>query len=416
MTSESNRLLLRNNYSFLFAVLLDGITLSLIFPLLNDLLIAKETSILSSDYTSYDRELVYSLVLFVYMSCWAWGNALVSSLSDIYGRKPALIFSMLGKIAGFTLLLISVLYGSVSLLILSRIIDGLTNGIQPEAEAVGIDLSPSKGLRPAYIGYLLLPVALGDTVGSFVLAYVKDFSWLGADVRLRPIHFGLGISIVALVLIIVQFKETFTRAEKRKVDLLYPLKIFGEALHQPEIRVLGGIFLLSVIGWSLFFNYLDSFAMARFHFAQHRLDLLMAMPGLAFVLAWTFFVRLFNKLTTPATVFMIAKVIAAVLIVLTSLTGSQNVLFGLVFLAALFNSTAYASILALFANATQAEKQGWVMGIAGALHFLAFGLSGLLASALLKFSFDVLFSVSAMIIALSVSLMFVYKRNKEKPI
>jgi len=50
------------------------------------------------------------------------------------------------------------------------------------------------------------------------------------------------------------------------------------------------------------------------------------------------------------------------------------------------------------------------MGIAGALHFAAFGLAESVAAPLLKYSFTVRFLTSAAILFLSIVLMFLYKR------
>lgn len=399
------------NYSFLIAIFLDGITLSLVFPLLNELLVDPKTSLLPSEYSHYQRELTYSIVLFAYMLCWAWGNALISSLSDIIGRKPTLLISMAGKIAGFTMLLVSVQLGSVALLVVSRVVDGLTNGVQPEAEAVGIDLSPGRGLRPTYIGYLLLPVALGDTVGSYLLAHIRDFTWLGSDVIARPIYVGLAISVVAFALIAIQFKETFVPSHRRAIDFFYPIRILHEALQHKELRLLGGIFLVTVVGWSLYFNYLESFATSDLGFTSHQLNVLLIMPGLGFVIAWTGLVRLFTHFLSAAKSFILLKAATAIFLLLSLMTGDPQLVFGLVFLAAACNSTAYVAVLGIFSNAVDDQNSGWAMGIAGALHFAAFGLSALVATPLLKSSFTVLFGTAAGILLFSALMMGVYERR-----
>jgi uncharacterized membrane protein (DUF106 family) len=51
MSEPAKKPSIRENYSFLVAIFLDGITLSLMFPLLNDLLVDKTTMLLPADYS-----------------------------------------------------------------------------------------------------------------------------------------------------------------------------------------------------------------------------------------------------------------------------------------------------------------------------------------------------------------------------
>ena len=63
-----------------------------------------------------------------------WG-----SLSDRYGRKPTLLISQLGTLAGFVMMAFS---GSLTMMFISRIIDGIFGGNYPIAKAIVGDVVP----------------------------------------------------------------------------------------------------------------------------------------------------------------------------------------------------------------------------------------------------------------------------------
>lgn len=72
--------------------------------------------------------------LFSFFSGPIWG-----SLSDRYGRKPMLLISQAGTLAGFILMAFS---NSLELMFLSRIIDGIFGGNYPIAKAIVGDVAP----------------------------------------------------------------------------------------------------------------------------------------------------------------------------------------------------------------------------------------------------------------------------------
>ncbi|WP_185967354.1 MFS transporter [Legionella israelensis] len=400
-----------NHFAFLFAIFVDGITISIVFPILDILLINERTTILSHQSTVYFREIVYSFVIFIYTVSWAWGNAFMSALSDKIGRKPTLLFAMMGRMVGFILTILCIVLSSLSLLILGRIIEGLTNGVQPEAEAVGCDLSPTRQLKPTYIGYMLLPVAIGDLVGGTLTEYVNQFSWLGEDISARSLYFGLLMSGIAFILVAFFSKETFAPSSRsRPIGFFYPVQIFIEAIREKIVLILGAIFIISVIGWGCFYNYLATFAAGQYHFSESQTGLLMTTMSIGFFLGWGFLVRFFHTLWKSMDVFILTETGGAIVILLIILIPNSWLLWFFVPLAALFIVIGYTAMLGLFANAVSSKKQGWVMGIAGAIHFLAFALSGLVATLFIRISITAIFYAAVVLISLSVGMMIFFKR------
>ena len=75
------------------------------------------------------------------------GAPILGRLSDRWGRKPLLLVSQLGTLAGFILLAVA---HSLPLLFFSRMLDGLTGGNLSIAQAAIADVTTEKDRAKAY--------------------------------------------------------------------------------------------------------------------------------------------------------------------------------------------------------------------------------------------------------------------------
>ena len=132
-------------------------------------------------------------------SCYAFCEFLVAPtlgvLSDKYGRKPVLVFSMVGSIVGYLLLGIG---GSLWILFLGRIIDGLSAGNISTIFAYVGDISTDKsrnknyGLVGATLGFgFLFGPALGGFLAGFSYSLPMFMSASLCFINLIWIYFGL---------------------------------------------------------------------------------------------------------------------------------------------------------------------------------------------------------------------------------
>ena len=95
------------------------------------------------------------------------GAPFMGRLSDRYGRKPVLLVSQMGTVAGFLLMGFA---GSIWMLFLARIIDGLSGANISTAQAAITDNTTDK-TRTQGLGLIGAAFGLGFTVGP-VLAFV----------------------------------------------------------------------------------------------------------------------------------------------------------------------------------------------------------------------------------------------------
>ena len=125
-------------------IFIDGMGLSILFPILSIIITNPSTHFLSTSYSADIRNILYGLVVGIFMLCWFFGAAILSDLSDKIGRKKSLLICLIGSFLGYLLGGFAITVHSVWLLVLGRVIDGFTAGSQPIAQASVVDLSTEK--------------------------------------------------------------------------------------------------------------------------------------------------------------------------------------------------------------------------------------------------------------------------------
>ena len=225
MTTENNneKLDFKRILPVLVIVLVDLMGLSIIIPLLP--LYAARFG--SSPITIGILQAAYPLMQFI-------GAPILGRLSDRFGRKPVLVISQIGTLAGFILLGFA---NTLPLLFISRIIDGLSGANIATAQAAIADSTTEK-TRTQGLG--LIGAAFG--VG-FVLGPIIAFIVLAAtNQNYQAVAFTAAIfSFISILLTTFWFKETYQSAEdpeKSRKRSPFSFGILRDALARPEIGFL----------------------------------------------------------------------------------------------------------------------------------------------------------------------------------
>jgi DHA1 family tetracycline resistance protein-like MFS transporter len=131
---------------------------------------------------------------------------ILGRLSDRYGRKPILVISQIGTLAGFLLLGFA---NGLWLLFLSRLIDGFSGGNTSTAQAMIAD-STSERTRTQGLGLIGAAFGLGFIVGP-IIAFVA-LSLSGEDYRI-PAFIAAGLSALSIPLSAFWLRETHHPAD-----------------------------------------------------------------------------------------------------------------------------------------------------------------------------------------------------------
>ena len=113
------------------------------------------------------------LLITVFAFCQFLSGPTLGRLSDIYGRKPILAISQMGTFIGFVLLATA---GSLWMVFLARIVDGLTAGNITVAQATISDVTEPKNRAKAF-GIIGISFGLGFFVGPAISGFLVKYGY-----------------------------------------------------------------------------------------------------------------------------------------------------------------------------------------------------------------------------------------------
>lgn len=161
------------------------------------------------------------------------GAPLLGRLSDRFGRKPILLISQVGTLVGFLVLGLS---GSMWMLFLSRIIDGLSGANISTAQAAITDSTTPRN-RTQGLGLLGAAFGLGFVVGP-IIAFVS-LAASGNNYHV-PAFVAAGFSLLSILLTYFMFKETLPVEKRGKVETKTAVSVGAmlSALRYPAVGLL----------------------------------------------------------------------------------------------------------------------------------------------------------------------------------
>lgn len=183
----------------------------------------------------------------VYALCAFLAAPFLGSFSDRWGRKPILVISVLGSAVGFVMFGVG---GALWVLLLSRIIDGLTAGDMPVMFAYVADITPPDKRAQRYgllgalsgVGFMIGP-GLGGMLAQISLA--------------TPVFVTAGIAVLIGVLSAFVLPESLAEENRRPgLDLseLQPFTVIAQAFDRSELRALLVGFTLISIPFAFYVN------------------------------------------------------------------------------------------------------------------------------------------------------------------
>jgi len=252
----------------LVIVLVDLIGLSVIIPLLP--LYAARFG--SSPMVIGILQATYPFMQFI-------GAPILGRLSDRFGRKPILIASQIGTLAGFLLLGFA---DSVFLLFVSRIIDGLSGANIATAQAAVADSTNDK-TRTQGLG--LIGAAFG--VG-FVMGPIIAFIVLAATGQnYRAVAFTAAVfSLASILLTTFWFKETYKEVENPEASRKRRPFSFGalkDALNRPAIGFLLIIMFFYQVAFGGYEQLFSLFTLTRLGMDARDTAALFSLAGVLIV-------------------------------------------------------------------------------------------------------------------------------------
>jgi MFS transporter, DHA1 family, tetracycline resistance protein len=361
----------------LFLILfLDGMGLGILIPILNQALISPDSTFFMHPVSSSLREGLYGILMGVYMLCWFFGAAILGDLSDQVGRKKSLIICLIGTLLGFLINGFAMIINSYALLIIGRVIAGIASGSQPIAQAAVIDASP-EDKKTRNIGFIILSICLGFTGGPVLAGFLSDHniaSWFNLS---TPLFFGTLLSLLNIILLMITYKENLENKAKLKINWGKALLLVVDACKLKEIRQISISYIFNQLGWGIYFLFIATFMMVKFHLTETDISILLGVLGAGFSVGCAFLVNFLSKKLSNKISLQISLIGVIICVLLTLIVNNPLVMWIVIFFIGIFQAVAYSFYITLFSGAVDDSKQGWIMGVTSSLFAVVWGIQSL---------------------------------------
>ena len=358
---------MRKKFIILFMIVLaDMIGFGLILPLLP--YYAKEFGA---------SEFIIGMLTAIYPLGQFFAAPIVGRLSDKYGRKPLLLFSVAGT---FLSLLLLGFARSILVLFIARLTDGLTGGNITVAQSYISDITTSKN-RSKGLGMIGAAFGIGFVFGPVLGGLLSNISYS------LPAFIAAGISFINLMLIIFKLPESLDKNEaKARKRVPINLDALKKELKKPIIGPLLLTRLLYSFAFSMFQTTFALYSINKFNYDASQTGLILTYVGIIIVIVQGFLVGKISQKFKDQNILLTTLMIMTPSLVLwgfaPNLTFLLLILIPISFAGGVFNVT----INSFLTKLVKREDIGGTLGLSNSLESLSRIFAPLLGGLLIEIS------------------------------
>jgi MFS family permease len=205
---------------------------------------------------------VYSAMTFVF-------SPLLGKLSDRFGRRPVLLFSLIGSAAGFVVMGAA---RALWLLFAARLIDGASGGNISTAQAYLADITPPEG-RARAMGFIGAAFGLGFILGPALGGTMSVIS-LSA-----PFYLAAAMAATNAVMVYVRLPESLAPENRSKPREKTRIADVFRHSRGPTFGAVLATYYIGVVGFALMTTLYALFTKHRFGYDAIHTGYLLAFLG-----------------------------------------------------------------------------------------------------------------------------------------
>ena len=337
-------------------VAIDAMGIGLIMPVMPDLLREVDGGNLS------DAAIWGGILATTFAAMQFLFGPVVGSLSDRYGRKPILVFSLVIMAFDYVLMAFA---GTIWLLLIGRIIGGITASTHATAAAYIADVSKPEE-KAANFGLIGAGFGIGLVFGPVIGGLLAEFGtrapfWAAAVLALSNAIFGWYV-----------LKESVTDANRRAFDWkrANPFGAFKSIGSFPGLGALLLVYFFYQVSSVVYPAVWSFFTAERFAWSPGTIGLSLAIFGISFALVQGLLVAPSIKLMGHRKTVIVGLILEAAALALIAVIWSGNVLLWCIPFAAL-GAIGMPALQGIMSRRVSDDAQGELQGVLTSVNSLA---------------------------------------------
>lgn len=392
----------------LFIVLfIDGLGISIVLPLFSEMFLIPETSILPLNATLETRNYIYGISLASFSLAMFFGSPILGELSDKFGRKKIILLALWGTFIGYILSGIGVYIKSPNFFILGRVLDGLTAGSIPIAQAAINDITPPEK-RAGNLGLVLFAITSGYMIGPIISSFFSNPTAQGIS-QLHIPFFGTALLTFISIFLLVPLSNNVTSVSN-KINWTKSLNFTHILKKAHNVKSIILTFFFFQVGWTMYFQYTPYF-LSYIQMDSH-ISVFLATIGFGMVVAFSLLIRILQTRISPIEG-IYASIFGLVLCtLLTLLCNNIVIMLTAACLGAVGYALAYSFLLAYLSRQSTSKIQGAIMGVAASMSALSAVLSAFVGAYLASTNPKLNYWTAIIFYLLSLCSLLLYRKNR----
>jgi len=315
---------------------------------------------------------VYPLATFV-------AAPILGQLSDRFGRRPVLAFSVFGTAVGYVVFAFGISAKTIPLLFIGRAIDGFTGGNIAVAQAAVGDVSNDRN-RAKNFGLIGAAFGLGFIIGPYIGGRLSEPnrsfyglfdtpSWFSAT---TPFWFAAGLCLVNVAFIVFMFPETNLHPkEHERIHIATSVQNVVRGFSSDRLRVLLASSFFFNAGFTFFTTFFGVYLANKFGFTQSVTGDYFALVGLFIAITQALVVPRLARHVIDFKVLRFSYFGLAIAMALYFSAGQKWQLYAIIPIFTAFNGMSMANLASLTSRSAEPGRQGEAMGISSSVMNLA---------------------------------------------
>ncbi len=364
--------------SYAIVVLFAYIGFSLPLPLLPEMFLDVQKSILPKDYTLAHKVIVLGFVMAAFPFGQFFGAPLLGHLSDRHGRKKVILASLFGTMIGYVLTALSVTAHSITGMFLGLAVCGFCEGNVTIAQSVIADLTHEKGLqekKARYFGWINIFIAVGFIIGPLMGGQLADPNLVSWFTFATPFWIAAAMTVIGMCIIHFFSQETLKNKSDRKWSFVGSVWS-GFTMPSLKIYYIANFFL--ALGYFSYFRFLPVFLERYFDFTAAELGYVMVYDAVAMGLGVIFLLPSLARRFSAAQQLWVFSILLAISFIVCIIPNNPYMLIITIPPAGLFLAVTITNGSLVISDKATLAFQGQALGTLTSVQVLAEFLTGAL--------------------------------------